>query len=154
MKTPIIMETREKEFNWPTAEIEEIQRDLFEYLGDYYAKDQRYTKHAIMGPVGKLLTIVESSMFGDNVDSYVGYIANVHDAQSEKRLSKEGMEKLRAATSKLINLRRQVSERAFLKIVRSVDYGVYFLKVKQIAERSAEKREALKQQVGGGESAR
>jgi hypothetical protein len=93
-----------------------------------------------MGPAGKLLGIVAASKFGGNADSYVGYIANVHDQQSMKHLTLSGMESLKSAVSNLIELRKEMSERAFLKILSSVDYGVYYLKVKEISERSEAKK--------------
>jgi hypothetical protein len=50
------------------------------------------------------------------------------------------MESLKSAVSNLIELRKDMSERAFLKILSSVDYGVYYLKVKEISERSEAKK--------------
>lgn len=140
MRKPIIMETRAVDESWPTKDIEETQVHLHKYLADFIPEKWGYTKHAIMGPAGKLLGIVASSKFGDSADSYVGYIINVHDEQSKKRLTSEGMQSLRNATANLIKLKQKRSERAFLKILSSVDYGVYYLKVKEISERSEAKK--------------
>lgn len=140
MRKPIIMETRATDEAWPKNEIEETQAQLFAYLLDFIPEKWVYSKHAIMGPAGKLLGIVAASKFGENVDSYVGYIANIHDQQSKKHLTSSGMQSLKAAVSNLIKLRKNMSERAFLKILNSVDYGVYYLKVKEISERSEAKK--------------
>ena len=139
MRKPIIMEVRENEEKWPTEKIEEIQQNLFEYLKDYRAENPGYTKHSVMGPAGKLLTILSASMFGENVDSYVGYIENIHKSQ-KRPLSPEVRERLRSATQALIELKQNASERYFLKIVRAVDYGVYYLKMKEIAKAVEEKK--------------
>jgi hypothetical protein len=93
-----------------------------------------------MGPAGKLLGIIAASKFGDNVDSYVGYIANIHDQQSKKRLTLQGMENLKEAVSGLIRLKKRSSERAFLKMLNSMDYGVYYKKIKEIGEKSEAKK--------------
>ena len=50
------------------------------------------------------------------------------------------MESLKAAVSNLIKLRQNRSERAFLKTLSSIDYGVYYMKVKEISERSEAKK--------------
>ncbi len=134
------METRATDETWPTKKIEETQSELYAYLADFVPERWGYSKHAIMGPAGKLLGIVAASKFGGNADSYVGYIANVHDQQSMKHLTLSGMESLKSAVSNLIELRKEMSERAFLKILSSVDYGVYYLKVKEISERSEAKK--------------
>jgi len=140
MRRPIVMEMRATDEAWPTNEIEDTQIHLYEYLADFMPEKYGYSKHAIMGPAGKLLGIVASSKFGDNVDSYVGYISNIHDQQSKKHLTSAGMERLKSAVSSLITLKQSRSERAFLKILSSVDYGVYYLKVKEIRERIDEKK--------------
>jgi hypothetical protein len=136
----IVMETRATDETWPTKKIEETQSELYTYLADFVPENWGYSKHAIMGPAGKLLGIVAASKFGGNAYSYVGYIANVHDQQSKKPLTLSGMESLKSAVSNLIELKKDMSERAFLKILSSVDYGVYYLKVKEISERSEAKK--------------
>jgi len=134
------MEAKATDETWPTEEVEVAKANLFEYLADYVPDKWGYSKHAIMGPAGKLLGIIAASKFGDNVDPYVGYIANIHEQQSKKRLTLNGMESLRTAVSQLIQLKQKSSERAFLKMLSSVDYGVYYMKVKEIGERSEAKK--------------
>ena len=140
VRKPIVMETSATDEAWPTKEIEETQVQLYAYLADFIPEKWGYSKHSIMGPAGKLLAIVAATKFGENADSYVGYIANVHDQQSKKHLGLSGMQSLKAAVSNLIKLRQNRSERAFLKILSSIDYAVYYLKVKEISERSEAKK--------------
>lgn len=134
------METRETDEVWPTKRIEETQAQLYSYLDDFIPDKWLYSKHAIMGPVGKLLGIIAAAKFGDNVDPYVGYITNIHDQQSKKRLTLGGMVNLKNAITTLLAIKKEVSERAFLKILSSVDYAVYYLKVKEISTRSEAKK--------------
>jgi hypothetical protein len=140
MRKILLMETRATDEFWPTKKIEETQTQLYAYLDDFIPDKWLYSKHAIMGPVGKLLGIIAASKFGDNTDPYVGYIANIHDQQSKKRLTPAGMANLKSAVTTLLTIRKEVSERAFLKILSSVDYAVYYLKVKEISERSEAKK--------------
>ncbi|MEM0287279.1 MAG: hypothetical protein QXG05_03785 [Nitrososphaerota archaeon] len=140
MRKPILMEKMATDEVWPTDEVEAAKESLYKYLADYVPERWVYTKHAIMGPAGKLLGIIAASKFGENVDSYVGYIANIHDQQSKKHLTLEGMNNLKEAVSRLIQLRKRSSERAFLKMLNSVDYGVYYMKIKEIGEKSEAKK--------------
>ena len=140
MRKIILMETRATDESWPSEKIEETQTQLYAYLSDFKPEKFAYSKHAIMGPVGKLLGIIAASKFVDNADSYVGYIANIHDQQSKKRLTSSGMTNLKNAVATILMIRKEVSERAFLKILSSIDYAVYYLKVKEISERSEAKK--------------
>jgi len=140
MRKPILMEKMATDEVWPTKEVEATKESLYKYLVDYLPERWVYTKHAIMGPAGKLLGIIAASKFGDNIDSYVGYIANIHSQQSKKHLTLEGMENLKEAVSGLIRLKSRSSERAFLKMLNTVDYGVYYKKVKEIGEKSEAKK--------------
>jgi hypothetical protein len=125
------METRETDETWSSNKIGEIQTQLYTYLSDFEPKTNVYSKHAIMGPVGKLLSIISASKFGDNVESYVGYITNIHDQQSRKLVTSVGMSNLKDAVNTILSIRKTVSERAFLKILSSIDYAVYYLKMKE-----------------------
>lgn len=146
MRKVLLMENRATDEEWPSNKIEEIQTKLYAYLNDFKPEKISYSKYAIMGPVGKLLGIIAASKFGDNADSYVGYIANVHDKQSLKHLTSSGMANLKVGVATILAIRKEVSERAFLKILSSVDYAVYYLKVKEISELSeAKKTENRKQ---------
>lgn len=140
MRKPILMEKRDTDEVWPTKEVEDVKEDLYKYLADYMPERWTYTKHGIMGPAGKLLGIIAASKFGDTIDSYVGYIANIHNQQSKKHLTLEGMENLKEAVSGLVRLKQKSSERAFLKMLNSVDYGVYYKKIKEIGEKSEAKK--------------
>jgi hypothetical protein len=125
------METRESDKTWPSNKIEEAQTQLYTYLSDFTPRTPANSKHAIMGPVGKLLNIISASKFRDNIDSYVGYITNIHGQQSTKNLTQTGMLNLKNAVITILAFRETVSERAFLKILSSIDYAVYYLKMRE-----------------------
>ena len=140
MRKPILMEKIVTDEVWPTSQIEAAKESLYKYLSDYKPEKWAYTKHAIMGPAGKLLGIIDASKFGDNIDSYVGYIANIHSQQSVKSLTQQGMQSLKEAVTILVNLKKNSSERSFLKMLNAVDYGVFYLKVKEISEKAEAKK--------------
>lgn len=142
MRKPIIMQTGSVNEMWPTGKISEVIERLQGYLQDFIPEKPGYSKHSIMGPAGKLLGLVSSSKFGDNVEPYVGYISNVHHQLSKKPLSQNGVNDLKSAVELLIGLRKTCSERQFLRLLSAVDYGVYYKKVKEISERAAAKKEA------------
>jgi len=141
----VMLKEREIEGEWPTKQIEDISIRFFNYLQDYIAAGvPAYSKHAIMGPAGKVLSAVEADGFGENVESYVGFIANIHDQTSEHSLSSTGMQELKNGVEGLLQLRRVSSQRMFHRYVRAVDYDVFYRKIKQIRERSEAKKEASK----------
>ena len=78
MRKLIVMETRATDETWPTKKIEETQSELYTYLADFVPEKWGYSKHAIMGPAGKLLGIVAASKFGENVDSYGEWCRCLH----------------------------------------------------------------------------
>ncbi len=146
MRKPIVFENSYEKLEWPTQRIAGVVDDLYGYLSEYVPEQFGYTKTAIMGPVGKLLSLVESSRFGDNVDGYVGYIVNIHRQQSvgHNEISLEGMERLMKSVQTLLDLKKEFSSRDFHRIIRSVDYAVYFKKMKEIADKSEKKQQAAK----------
>ncbi len=141
MRKPILMEERSLEGGWPTRQIQEATSNLHAYLKEYVpGGPPNYSKHAIMGPVGKLLPMLASESFGANVESYVGYITNIHTQSIGRPPPAEAAKSLRAGIEELLNLKDELSPRMFKRILESVDYGVYYLKTKEIMERSQAKK--------------
>ncbi|PSN95413.1 hypothetical protein B9Q06_05910 [Candidatus Marsarchaeota G2 archaeon ECH_B_2] len=161
MRKPVLLKVGWEKVEWPTQQIAEAIDNLFGYLEDYdYLPEQSgYSKTAIMGPVGKLLSMIEASQFGESVESYVGHIinihnqsSNIHNQSSKKLVTQAGIERLRKGVEILVDLKKRFTDRDFHRIVRSVDYGVYFRKSKEIAEKREEKKEQSKKQEGGGQN--
>ena len=146
MRKVVLMEQKKdvNEQSWPTKEVKEITESLYEYLKEYVpGGPPSYSKHAIMGPVGKLLSMLSSGSFGDNTESYIGYILNIHNQSLGRPISRQGQDNLRKGAEELLKLKATQTPRIFKRILESVDYGVFYLKTREIAERSAMKRAAL-----------
>ncbi|PSN96576.1 hypothetical protein B9Q09_02055 [Candidatus Marsarchaeota G2 archaeon ECH_B_SAG-C16] len=152
MRKPVLLKVGWEKVEWPTQQIAEAIDNLFGYLEDYLPEQSGYSKTAIMGPVGKLLSMIEASQFGESVESYVGHIINIHNQSSKKLVTQAGIERLRKGVEILVDLKKRFTDRDFHRIVRSVDYGVYFRKSKEIAEKREEKKEQSKKQEGGGQN--
>jgi len=146
MRKPVLLKVGWEKVEWPTQQIAEAIDNLFGYLEDYKPEQSGYSKTAILGPVGKLLSMIEASQFGESVESYVGHIINIHNQSSKKLITQTGIERLRKGVEILVDLKRHYTDRDFHRIVRSVDYGVYFRKAKEITEKHEKKQEEAKKE--------
>lgn len=109
---------------------------------DYVPEKYGYSKYAMMGPVGKLLSVLISGRF-QNEEALLGYIVNIHSntaRDDKKQLSKEAIERLNRIIRKLGEIRKDIPQRMWLKTLREIDYGVYFQKYGEIAEKVEAKR--------------
>jgi len=129
--------------------INKVSKDLATYLDSFMPKGgtTSYTKYAIMGPIGKLLSTLESEKFS-TVDGYVGYTVNIHENTGEMGPKKEYIDLLRRSVAQLLDIKNKVGLSRWPKIIREVDYSIYFLRMKVIQERA----EAKKLQEKGGEA--
>jgi hypothetical protein len=145
LRKPIVIGEAEgkKDLQDLKVEAEKIQNNLYEYLTTYIPKEpsKSLSKSSIMGPVGKLLAQILAKRFGNNVEPYVGFTINVHRNMAGSLPSKEAVEKLSSAVQSLLDLSNQLTERDFARLINLVDYGVYFKKCKDIAERIEAKRD-------------
>lgn len=144
MRKPIVIGEAEnkKDLQDIKEEAEKIQSSLYEYLKTYVPKEQSssLSKSSVMGPVGKLLSQVLAKRFGNNVEPYVGFTINIHRNMTGFLPTNEAVDKLRQAVKELLDLSDQLTERDFAKLINLVDYGVYFKKCKDIAERIEAKK--------------
>jgi hypothetical protein len=120
--------------------LERVVDLLSKYLQGYVPKRPGLTKHSVMGPVGKLISAMEASRFNSE-EGYVGYTVNVHENTGVSPPSKEGIAKLREAVSLLLKLKLKVGISRWPKILREIDYAVYFNKMMWIRERRKVKEE-------------
>lgn len=109
-------------------------------LNDYWPETLSYSKHTLMGPVGKLLAVLTSGRMQEK-EALLGYVANVHQNTSRRPLTPEGLRCLNEALDALVALRDGLSKRAWLKVLKDLDYAVFFKKYEQIAQRIEAKRE-------------
>jgi hypothetical protein len=140
MRKPIIMESRGLDETWPEKEIDIAIENLFNYLSkEYVPEEYKYSKYALMGPVSKLLNALVGEQFGSNISSYLGFIANIHLQQSMKSLTPDGYSKLETGIRTILEIKTQVSQRGFNRIIRAIDYGIFFKKAEEVAKKIEQK---------------
>ncbi len=100
---------------------------LVSYLKTFYPEDrQRDSKHALMGPVGKLLTQITTT--GEiNWGAVKGYVLNIHkNQQGGRSVSADAAERLEDAVDLLEDLRTLLPPTKWLKTVEDLDDEVFF----------------------------
>ena len=105
----------------------DVTQALIEYLKTFKPQDQvGDSKHALMGPVGKLLTRITTT--GDiNWEATKGYVLSVHKNQQAPRgVSPEAAERLDDVMMKLRELRDLLPPTKWLKMVEDIDDEVFF----------------------------
>ena len=111
---------------------------LVQYLKTFRPEDRGSdSKHALMGPVGKLLTRITST--GEiNWDAVKGYVLNVHKNQQAGRASADAVERLDDAVKHLAELNSLLPPTKWLRTVEDLDDEVFFrvYKEKLIAQRT------------------
>lgn len=97
---------------------------LSEYMQSYEPETSGFTKSALMGPVGKLISAVASGKF-DNESAIVGFIISVHNNTSKTKIEEKHLQILRSAISELKELHKITPRRYWLRTLREIDYGVF-----------------------------
>lgn len=99
---------------------------LVEYLKTFRIEDKKSdSKHALMGPVGKLLTRLTTT--GDiNWDAVKGYVLSIHKNQQAGRVPANAAERLDEAIQELSRLRDLLPPTKWLKTVEDLDDEVFF----------------------------
>jgi hypothetical protein len=133
MKTPIIIKRepgRDEITNEMKQQIEDVVKDLSESLEPFIGNIglERKSKYEIMGHAGKLLSQISAGAFDKNIEAYVGFVVNTIKQEEVwiKEIQKSTIDKIYAGTEKLVNLKTRTTRRTFDKILRMVDYGVYY----------------------------
>lgn len=121
-------------------DVESIIDNLAKYLEDYIPEKigPKLSKSSIMGPIGKLLSVI-SSIKLDTKDALVGYVINIHENTSNKLLTDKGRNNLEVGVEKLLKLKQKAPKRFFSKALREIDYGVYKRKLEYIIIKNKEK---------------
>jgi len=99
---------------------------LVEYLKTFRPEDRGSdSKHALMGPAGKLLTRITST--GEiNWGAVKGYVLNVHKNQQAGRVSASAAERLDDAVKHLAELNKLLPPTKWLKTVEDLDDEIFF----------------------------
>lgn len=116
----------------PKINPEEIKKRIAEivslfdgYLDEYPIKSAR-SKHAVMGPVAKILERAQAGQW--DVEPLTGYALRMHEMNPRTggRISQGAVSKLRQATEQLLALCQAVPVTALASTVEQIDYSLYF----------------------------
>ena len=126
MKRPLIV-VQQQPYDWEAAkrQVEEVAGHLAAYLSAYRSKRATGSKHAALGPVGKLLN--KAAAGERNLESLLGYTMRVHEMSSAGRyLSPDALERLRQGAYGLLNLLSDAPVAVCSRLIEQVDDAVYY----------------------------
>jgi len=114
--------------------VEEIVIQFDKYLDEYPVKTAK-SKHAVMGPVAKILERAQTQKW--DAQALTGYALRVHEMNPKTRgyLSPTARQALEDGTTQLIALCRDVPVTAVAKVVERIDYSLYYVRRKKAIER-------------------
>lgn len=134
MKRSLIV-VQQQPYDWTEAKprIQNVASHFAAYLDEFYSKRDSGSKHAVLGPIGKLLNKAASGE--RNLESLLGYTVRIHEMSNiSSYLSPQALEHLRAGAEELISLLKEAPLAARERIIAQVDDAVYYLRRKQHAE--------------------
>lgn len=110
--------------------IEGIIAEFDKYLDEYPVKTAK-SKHAVMGPVAKILERAQTRKW--DAQALTGYALRVHEMNPKARgyLSPTARQALEEGTAQLVDLCRDVPVTAVTKVVERVDYSLYYVRRKK-----------------------
>jgi len=114
--------------------IETIVVQFDKYLDEYPVKTAK-SKHAVMGPVAKILERAQTRKW--DAPALTGYALRVHEMNPKTRgyLSPAARQALEEGTAQLVSLCRDVPVTAVAKVVERIDYSLYYVRRKKGIER-------------------
>ena len=100
------------------------------YLDEYPVKTAK-SKHAVMGPVAKVLERAQTRQW--DAQSLTGYALRAHEVNPKARgyLSPTARQALEDGTTHFVALCREVPVTAVAKVVERIDYGLYYARRKK-----------------------
>jgi hypothetical protein len=126
---------QQQPYDWDAARprIQELAAHFAAYLSEFRSKRESGSKHAVLGPVGKLLNKAASGE--RNLESLLGYTVRIHEMSNRSSyLSPQALGHLREGAAQLIGLLEEAPLTARERIVAQVDDAVYYLRRKQRAD--------------------
>jgi hypothetical protein len=111
-------------------QIEAIVARFDQYLDEYPVKTAK-SKHAVMGPVAKILERAATRKW--DAQSLTGYALRVHEMNPKARgyLSPIARQALEEGTTQLVELCRTIPVTAVAKVVERIDYSLYYARRKK-----------------------
>lgn len=146
-----VMQVVDKKSGLDPEELRKRMLDIVDhfdaYLDGYPGGKAARTKHAVMGPVAKVLDRLRHGR-GD-VEDTVGFALRAHEARSRGFIAPEALDHLKNGTSKLKELLGIVPEGAVARTVERVDYSVYFRRKEKSVAFMHEMSQKFGSYVGG-----
>lgn len=95
------------------------------YLDDYPIKSAK-SKHAVMGPVAKVLERAQAGQW--DAEPLTGYALRMHEMNPRVKgfVSQQAVENLRNGTEALLNLCHEIPVTELATTIEQIDYGLYF----------------------------
>ncbi len=100
------------------------------YLDEYPVKTAK-SKHAVMGPVAKILERAATRKW--DAQALTGYALRVHEMNPKAKgyLSSTARQALEDGTAQLVALCREIPVTAVAKVVERIDYSLYYARRKK-----------------------
>ncbi len=138
--------------NRPFTFDDEVKKEILEIITLYDSYLEEYptqgtSKHAIMGPIGKILQRAQTGQW--LTDSLTGYALRVHEMhlKTGSYVRPEAVQKLEMGTKKLSEFLKNIPIIAVPKVIEQIDYGLYYERqLKNIISRT-ERLENMKKEL-------
>ena len=128
--------------------IAEIIRLFDAYLDDYPIKSAK-SKHAVMGPVAKVLDRAQAGQW--DTEPLTGYALRMHEMNPRVKgfVSLQAVENLRNGTQALLDLCHSIPVTGLATTIEQIDYGLYFQRRFKGMEWLETQRKALSEYLKG-----
>ena len=107
------------------AKVAEVINLFDAYLDEYPVKSAK-SKHAVMGPVAKVLDRAQAGQW--DTEPLTGYALRMHEMNPRVKgyISQTAVQNLRAGTEALMRLCHEVPVTVLATTIEQIDYGLYF----------------------------
>lgn len=132
-RKPIAVHWEQFNFEAAKPEVEEIAHHFGAYLSSYREREGARSRHATMGPVGKLLQQVRTGEWG--MEDLLGFAVRAHEMSDAKGyLSPEAHDQLRLGIEKLLDLLQRAPLTARPTLLSRVEYATYYQRKRGLLE--------------------
>jgi len=130
MKKVITVRGGRFDLNSVRPQIEAIVARFDQYLDEYPVKTAK-SKHAVMGPVAKILERAATGKW--DAQALTGYALRVHEMNPKAQgyLGPTARQALEEGTTQLVELCRTIPVTAVTKVVERIDYSLYYARRKK-----------------------
>ena len=134
MRKVITMRSGRFDLDSVRPQIEAIVALFDQYLDEYPVKTAK-SKHAVMGPVAKILERAATRKW--DAQALTGYALRVHEMNPKAGgyLSPTARQALEEGTAQLVDLCREIPVTAVAKVAERIDYSLYYARRKKGIER-------------------